>query len=173
MEKEYDKYKLGYHLGGRKDVFNERHVYELKDKTENLDFLLKGEQISRRNELLRLVGLKAGIRIGTLSRGMRQRLGIAAALVNDPEILLLDEPTSALDPEMVGEVLSVMRDLIKDGITMAVVTHEIGFACEIADRMIFMDKGKIRMQGTPDEVVHHSNDSRITEFFTRLANKKD
>ncbi|MCQ2353266.1 MAG: amino acid ABC transporter ATP-binding protein [Victivallaceae bacterium] len=107
-----------------------------------------------------------------LSGGQKQRIAIVRALAMRPAALLFDEPTSALDPEMVGEVLSVMRDLIQDGITMAVVTHEIDFACDIADRMIFMDNGKIRMQGTPDEVVHHSNDSRITEFFTRLADKK-
>ncbi|MCQ2378971.1 MAG: amino acid ABC transporter ATP-binding protein [Victivallaceae bacterium] len=125
-------------------------------------------------KLLERVGLTDKIESypDQLSGGQKQRIAIVRALAMRPAALLFDEPTSALDPEMVGEVLSVMRDLIQDGITMAVVTHEIDFACDIADRMIFMDKGKIRMQGTPDEVVHRSNDSRITEFFTRLADKK-
>ncbi|MCQ2380622.1 MAG: amino acid ABC transporter ATP-binding protein [Victivallaceae bacterium] len=124
--------------------------------------------------LLRRVGLadKSESYPDQLSGGQKQRIAIVRALAMRPEALLFDEPTSALDPEMVGEVLGVMRELVKDGMTMAVVTHEIDFACELADRMIFMEKGRIRAQGTPDEVVRHPADSRIAEFFTRLADKR-
>lgn len=103
-----------------------------------------------------------------LSGGQKQRVAIARALAMDPEVLLFDEPTSALDPEMVGEVLSLMKELAQDGMTMVVVTHEIGFACEVADRMVFMDRGKIAETGTPDEMVNKSANPRVREFFSKL-----
>ena len=103
----------------------------------------------------------------TLSGGQKQRVAIARALCMDPEILLFDEPTSALDPEMVGEVLDVIKNLAKEGLTMVIVTHEMNFAKNISDRIIFMDNGVIAVQGTPDEVFN-SEHSRINEFLGKL-----
>ena len=103
-----------------------------------------------------------------ISGGMKQRVAIARALAMDPEILLFDEPTSALDPEMVGEVLQVMLDLAKEGMTMVVVTHEIGFAREVASRVIFMEGGYIVEQGTPDEVINHPKEQRTIDFLSKV-----
>ena len=86
----------------------------------------------------------------------------------EPDVLLFDEPTSALDPEMVGEVLSLMKELAAEGMTMIVVTHEIGFAAEVADRIIFMDHGKISADGTPDEIINNSDNPRLKEFFSKV-----
>lgn len=95
-----------------------------------------------------------------LSGGQKQRIAIVRALAMDPEVMLFDEPTSALDPEMVGEVLDLMRDLAKDGMTMAVVTHEMGFAREVADRVVFMADGKILEEGSPTDIFDHPQDPR-------------
>ena len=95
-------------------------------------------------------------------------MAIVRALAMNPDVLLFDEPTSALDPEMVGEVLSLMKELVKEGMTMVVVTHEIGFASEVADRIIFMDKGRIIENGTPDEVISNSSNPRVKEFFSKV-----
>ena len=103
-----------------------------------------------------------------LSGGQQQRIAIVRALCMDPEIMLFDEPTSALDPEMVGEVLDVMKGLAKDGMTMAVVTHEMGFAREVADRVIFMDAGRIIEQGTPDEIFEHPKSDRLQNFLAKI-----
>jgi ABC-type polar amino acid transport system ATPase subunit len=86
----------------------------------------------------------------------------------EPEVILFDEPTSALDPEMVGEVLTLMKELSQEGMTMIVVTHEIGFACEVAHRMVFMDQGRVIATGTPDELVHKSDNPRVKEFFAKV-----
>ena len=102
-----------------------------------------------------------------LSGGQQQRIAIVRALCMDPEIMLFDEPTSALDPEMVGEVLDVMKGLAKDGMTMAVVTHEMGFAREVADRVIFMDAGRIIEQGTPEEIFEHPKSDRLQNFLAK------
>ena len=103
-----------------------------------------------------------------LSGGQKQRIAIARALAMNPDVLLFDEPTSALDPEMVGEVLALMKDLTQDGMTMVVVTHEIGFAAEVADRIIFMDHGKIIETGTPETVIRNSENPRVREFFSKV-----
>lgn len=103
-----------------------------------------------------------------LSGGQKQRVAIARALAMQPEVLLFDEPTSALDPEMVGEVLNVMKDLEKTGMTMIVVTHEMGFAKEVADRVIFMDEGYIMEEGSPEAVFGHTNNERVKAFLNKI-----
>jgi ABC-type polar amino acid transport system ATPase subunit len=120
--------------------------------------------------LLERVGLaeKANEYPRNLSGGQQQRVAIARALAMDPEVMLFDEPTSALDPEMVGEVLDVMKDLARDGMTMVVVTHEMGFAKEVADKVIFMDGGVIVEQGTPDEVLNHPKEPRTQDFLSKV-----
>ena len=121
-------------------------------------------------ELLERIGLagKANAYPMQLSGGQKQRIAIVRALAMNPEVLLFDEPTSALDPEMVGEVLALMKELIKEGMTMIVVTHEIGFACECAHRMVFMDHGRIIASDTPENLVKNSTNPRIREFFAKV-----
>ena len=121
-------------------------------------------------EMLRRVGLeeKAGVYPSQLSGGQKQRVAIARALCMDPDIMLFDEPTSALDPEMVGEVLQVMKQLAADGMTMVIVTHEIGFAREVADRVIFMDEGYIVEEGPPEEVILHPKEPRTIDFLNKV-----
>ena len=121
-------------------------------------------------ELLRKVGLesKAKAKPAMLSGGQQQRVAIARALAMEPEALLFDEPTSALDPELVGEVLNVMRDLARDGMTMVVVTHEMAFARDVADRVIFMADGYIVEQGTPEEVFGNPREERTRAFLSRF-----
>lgn len=120
--------------------------------------------------LLKRVGLadKVSCYPRQLSGGQKQRVAIARALAMNPEILLFDEPTSALDPEMVGEVLRVMQDLAHSGMTMVVVTHEIGFAREVADRVVFMEGGYIVEQGTADEVINHPKEKRTIDFLSKV-----
>ena len=122
------------------------------------------------DKLLKRIGLyeKRHAYPGQLSGGQKQRIAIIRALAMNPDVLLFDEPTSALDPEMVGEVLSLMKELAQDGMTMVVVTHEIGFAAEVADRVIFMDHGQIVVSGTPEEVIKNSNNPRVNEFFSKV-----
>ncbi len=103
-----------------------------------------------------------------LSGGQKQRIAIIRALAMKPDVLLFDEPTSALDPEMVGEVLALMKELAEEGMTMIVVTHEIGFAAEVADRVIFMDHGKIVESGSADEVIRNSQNLRVRDFFSKV-----
>ena len=121
-------------------------------------------------KLLARVGLesKSDVYPQQLSGGQKQRVAIARALAMNPSIMLFDEPTSALDPEMVGEVLSVMQELAKGGMTMVVVTHEMGFAREVADRVIFMDGGYIIEQGTPEEVLKHPKEERTRSFLDKV-----
>ena len=109
--------------------------------------------------------------IANLSGGQKQRVAIARALCMDPEVLLFDEPTSALDPEMVGDVLNVMHDLATKGLTMAIVTHEMGFAKEVSDRVIFMDKGIIEEEGSPDELFNNPQKERTKQFLSRYTNR--
>ena len=120
--------------------------------------------------LLTRIGLldKAGEYPNMLSGGQKQRIAIVRALAMDPEVMLFDEPTSALDPEMVGEVLDLMRDLAKDGMTMAVVTHEMGFAREVADRVVFMADGKILEEGSPTDIFDHPRDPRLQDFLSKV-----
>jgi putative lysine transport system ATP-binding protein len=105
-----------------------------------------------------------------LSGGQQQRVAIARALSMDPDLLLFDEPTSALDPEMVGEVLKTMKDLAESGLTMVIVTHEMQFARDVSDRVIFMDKGVIAEEGTPDQIFGHPQEERTREFLSRYLN---
>ena len=121
-------------------------------------------------ELLDAVGLKdrADSYPSQLSGGQKQRVAIVRALCMEPEVMLFDEPTSALDPEMVGEVLQVMQQLANDGMTLVIVTHEMGFAKEVASRVIFMDEGRILEQGTPDEIFNHPKDQRLVDFLSKV-----
>ena len=120
--------------------------------------------------LLERIGLsdKANEYPNMLSGGQKQRIAIVRALAMDPEVMLFDEPTSALDPEMVGEVLDLMRDLAKDGMTMAVVTHEMGFAREVADRVVFMADGKILEEGSPTDIFDHPQAPRLQDFLSKV-----
>lgn len=121
-------------------------------------------------QLLDRVGLKDKAKVfpSQLSGGQKQRCAIARALEMSPDIMLFDEPTSALDPEMVGEVLEVMKQLAEDGMTMVIVTHEMGFAREVADRVIFMDDGYIVEEGTPDEIFKHPKEKRTIDFLNKV-----
>lgn len=130
----------------------------------------KEEAEKQAMELLGVVGLsdRANAYPSQLSGGQKQRVAIVRALCMDPEVMLFDEPTSALDPEMVGEVLDVMKDLAKAGMTMVVVTHEMGFAREVADRIIFMAEGKIVEEGTPDRIFNHPQSPRLQAFLSKV-----
>ncbi len=130
----------------------------------------KEEVAERAIELLKAVGLedKKDVYPETLSGGQKQRVAIARALAMNPEILLFDEPTSALDPEMVGEVLNVMKNLAQSGRTMLVVTHEMGFAKEVADRVIFMDDGYILEEGTPQQIFEEAKNERVKAFLDKM-----
>ena len=121
-------------------------------------------------KLLQRVGLadRAGAYPSQLSGGQKQRIAIVRALCMEPDVMLFDEPTSALDPEMVGEVLEVMKALAREGMTMVVVTHEMGFAREVGDRVIFMDGGQILEEGTPDQIFNHPQNPRTQEFLSKL-----
>lgn len=128
------------------------------------------ETKKKAEELLRRTGLldKAEAYPNQLSGGQKQRVAICRALAMDPEVILFDEPTSALDPEMVGEVLDVMKELATSGITMICVTHEMGFAREVASRVLFMDGGVIAEDGTPEEVFDHPKNGRLKEFLSKI-----
>ncbi|MFX3985259.1 amino acid ABC transporter ATP-binding protein [Streptococcus suis] len=132
--------------------------------------IAKDEAEKKAKELLEKVGLpdKANAYPQSLSGGQQQRIAIARGLAMDPDVLLFDEPTSALDPEMVGEVLAVMQALAKSGMTMVIVTHEMGFAREVADRVIFMDGGIIVEDGTPEEVFEHTKEERTKDFLSKV-----
>jgi polar amino acid transport system ATP-binding protein len=135
-----------------------------------LKLMTKEEAKDKGMQLLKRVGmeLKADAYPSQLSGGQKQRVAIARALAMNPDVMLFDEPTSALDPEMVGEVLGVMQELAAEGMTMVVVTHEIGFAREVADRIIFMDGGYIVEQGTPEEVILHPKEARTIDFLNKV-----
>lgn len=136
----------------------------------HLKLMTKEEAKAEAERLLTRVGLldKADAYPSQLSGGQKQRVAIARALEMKPDIMLFDEPTSALDPEMVGEVLTVMKELAGDGMTMVVVTHEIGFAREVADRVVFMEGGYIVEQGTPDEVILNPKEPRTIDFLSKV-----
>ncbi len=153
------------------NLFN--HLNVLKNMTlapVHLKTLSKEDANNRAMQLLERVGLsdKAGAYPSQLSGGQKQRVAIARALEMNPDIMLFDEPTSALDPEMVGEVLAVMKELARDGMTMMVVTHEIGFAREVASRVIFMEGGYIIEEGTPEEVLDHPKEPRTIDFLSKV-----
>ncbi|MDZ4965075.1 ATP-binding cassette domain-containing protein, partial [Clostridium perfringens] len=130
----------------------------------------KNEAEKKAKDLLTKVGLleKADAYPASLSGGQKQRIAIARALAMEPDVMLFDEPTSALDPEMVGEVLNVMKSLAKEGMTMVVVTHEMGFAKEVGDRILFMDGGNIVEQGTPEEVFTNPKNPRTIDFLSKV-----
>lgn len=132
--------------------------------------MTKAEAEAKADELLKRIGLydKRLAYPQQLSGGQKQRIAIVRALVMNPDVILFDEPTSALDPEMVGEVLSLMRDLAQDGMTMIVVTHEIGFAKEIASRVIFMDHGRIIEENNAEEFFNHPKDERLKDFLSKV-----
>ena len=153
------------------NLFNYLNV--LKNMTlapVHLKTLSKEDANNKAMQLLERVGLsdKAGAYPSQLSGGQKQRVAIARALEMNPDIMLFDEPTSALDPEMVGEVLAVMKELARDGMTMIVVTHEIGFAREVASRVIFMEGGYIIEEGTPEEVLDHPKEPRTIDFLSKV-----
>ncbi|MPN13890.1 Glutamine transport ATP-binding protein GlnQ [bioreactor metagenome] len=132
--------------------------------------LPKEEALERGRTLLDNVGMleKADVYPAMISGGQKQRVAIARALAMEPKIMLFDEPTSALDPELVGDVLEVMKKLARNGMTMLVVTHEMGFAREVADRIIYMDEGKIVEEGTPDDLFNNPQNERTQEFLGRI-----
>lgn len=153
------------------NLFNNKNVLaNITLAPVELKLMTKEEANKKGMELLKRVGLdsKADAYPSQLSGGQKQRVAIARALAMNPDIMLFDEPTSALDPEMVGEVLAVMKELVADGMTMVVVTHEIGFAREVADRVVFMDGGYIIEQGTPDEVINHPKEPRTIDFLNKV-----
>ncbi len=158
-------------------VFQHFHLFPHLTAQENVALaprhvlgLAQAECEQRANALLVKVGLegRGNTYLQKLSGGQQQRVAIARALAMEPELMLFDEPTSALDPELVGEVLSVMRDLVRDGMTMCVVTHEMAFAREVAHRVMFMDHGRIVEEGPPDQVLESPREARTREFLARV-----
>lgn len=139
---------------------------------EKVKHVSHAEAEAKAMALLKRVGLdsKAGSFPSQLSGGQKQRIAIVRALALEPDVLLFDEPTSALDPEMVGEVLQVISNLAAEGITMVVVTHEMGFARKVANRVLFMDGGQIAEQGTPEEIFEHPQNPRTKEFLSKVIN---
>lgn len=158
-------------------VFQHFNLFSNMTILQNLTFApvqlklkTKAEAEERARELLARIGLsdKADVYPATLSGGQKQRVAIIRALAMEPEVMLFDEPTSALDPEMVGEVLDLIKNLAHDGMTMVIVTHEMGFAREVADRVLFMDGGKIAEDGTPADVFDHPKLPRTQEFLSKV-----
>ena len=154
-----------FNLFNNLDVMGNMTLAPVETKKSN-----KAEAKETAVKLLERVGLQDKVHAfpAQLSGGQKQRVAIARALAMNPDILLFDEPTSALDPEMVGEVLAVMKQLAKDGMTMVVVTHEIGFAREVADRVIFMEGGYIVEEGTPEEVILNPQEDRTKDFLSKV-----
>lgn len=176
LEKGYSLPKYRTHLGM---VFQSFNLFNNMDVLENCVTgqvtVLKrnrteAEEIAREN--LEKVGMSRYVKAkpAQLSGGQKQRVAIARALSMNPDVMLFDEPTSALDPEMVGEVLKTMNALAHTGLTMVIVTHEMGFAKEVSDRVIFMDKGVIAEEGTPEEIFIHPKEQRTKEFLSRVLN---
>jgi polar amino acid transport system ATP-binding protein len=197
MQKIYDENHIDINLGRQKmgmvfqnfNLFNNKTVKEnitlapikigkqrLKaakkrgEKTVKTPADIEAEANARAMQLLERIGLqdKADVYPSTLSGGQRQRVAIIRALAMDPDVMLFDEPTSALDPEMVGEVLDLIKDLVRSGMTSVIVTHEMGFAKEVSDRVIFMHDGVIAEEGTPDQVFNHTKNPRCKEFLSKV-----
>ncbi|MCI9380159.1 MAG: amino acid ABC transporter ATP-binding protein [Dorea sp.] len=159
----------------RNSMIKFRNMFAGSSKRELIPITQTKEQI--RNEvkeqamsLLQRIGLedKADVYPSTLSGGQKQRIAIIRSLAMDPDVILFDEPTSALDPEMVGEVLELMKQLAAEGMTMVVVTHEMGFAREVANRVVFMDEGLIKEQGSPEEFFGNPKEPRLKEFLSKI-----
>ncbi len=148
-----------------KDLKNDKRV-----RKAPLIRQIKAEEREHAMELLKRIGLedKADVYPSTLSGGQKQRIAIVRALAMNPDVILFDEPTSALDPEMVGEVLELMKDLAKEGMTMVVVTHEMGFAREVANRVVFIDEGVIKEENNPEEFFANPKDPRLKEFLSKV-----
>ncbi|MBR0159904.1 MAG: amino acid ABC transporter ATP-binding protein [Oscillospiraceae bacterium] len=197
MKKIYDENHIDINLGRQKMgmVFQNFNLFNNKSVKENItlapikigkqrlkDAKKRGEPVTgtaddvvnaaneKAMQLLTRIGLqdKADVYPSTLSGGQRQRVAIVRALAMEPDVMLFDEPTSALDPEMVGEVLDLIRDLVKSGMTSVIVTHEMGFAREVADRVIFMHDGIIAEEGTPDAVFNHPQNPRLKDFLSKV-----
>lgn len=166
--------KVRQHMGM---VFQHFNLFPHKTIMENITLapvrlkLMKSEEAKEEAlRLLKLVNLeeKADAYPGQLSGGQKQRIAIVRSLAMKPKMMLFDEPTSALDPEMVGEVLELMKDLAKEGMTMVVVTHEMGFAREVASRVLFIDDGQIKEEAAPAEFFEHPKDPRLQEFLSKI-----
>lgn len=173
-DKKNDIFKMREKMGM---VFQQFNLFPNMTVEENITLSpLKTKKINKSEaqaiavKLLKKVGLedKKNAYPQSLSGGQQQRIAIARGLAMDPDVMLFDEPTSALDPEMVGEVLSVMQDLAKTGMTMVIVTHEMGFAREVADRVIFMDQGQIIEEGSPEEIFAAAKEDRTKDFLSKV-----
>ncbi len=171
------KVDLNLHRRKMGMVFQHFNLFPHKTVMQNitlapvhLKLKTKAEAQAKGRELLERIGLaeKAGEYPNMLSGGQKQRIAIVRALAMEPEVMLFDEPTSALDPEMVNEVLDLMRDLARAGMTMVVVTHEMGFAREVASRVIFMDSGQILEENTPQEIFDHPQNLRLQDFLSKV-----
>jgi len=181
------KVDINYHRQRMGMVFQQFNLFNNKTVLENITLAplhigrkqvkgreakaqLKADIEKRAHELLQRIGLDdwADKYPSTLSGGQKQRVAIVRALAMNPKVILFDEPTSALDPEMVGEVLDLIKQLANEGMTMVIVTHEMGFAREVASRVLFMDGGKIMEQGTPEEVFDHPKCPRLQEFLSKV-----
>ena len=158
-------------------VFQHFNLFPHKTVLENINLCpvkvlhRDPEKVTARSmELLKMVGLedKKNVYPDQLSGGQKQRIAIARALAMEPEVMLFDEPTSALDPEMVGEVLQVMKNMAESGMTMIIVTHEMGFAKEVASRVIFMDDGRIVEEGTPNYIFNGNKNERLSAFLKKV-----
>ena len=145
---------------------NKKPFYEINETKNSI----KEKAEAKAYELLKKIGLeeKAQAYPSTLSGGQKQRIAIVRALAMNPEVMLFDEPTSALDPEMIGEVLDLMKSLANEGMTMVIVTHEMGFAREVSDRVIFVDEGIIAEEGDPEEVFKNPKNARLQEFLSKV-----
>ena len=173
-DKNFNINKIREHIGM---VFQHFNLFPNMTVLENITLapinvkgMAKEDAEARGIELLKKVGLleKKDVYPHTLSGGQKQRVAIARALAMEPDVMLFDEPTSALDPEMVKEVLLVIKDLAKSGMTTVIVTHEMGFAKEVATRVMFIDEGIILEEGTPDEVFNHPKEARTKEFLDKV-----
>lgn len=173
-DKSVDINKMRQKIGMVFQQFNLFPNYTIKENITlapiRLGLMTKEEADKKAMDLLERVGLpdRANDYPAQLSGGQKQRIAIARSLAMNPDVMLFDEPTSALDPEMVGEVLELMRELARDGMTMVVVTHEMGFAREVANRVLFIDEGKIKEENTPEEFFANPQNERLREFLSKI-----